>query len=46
LTFSENVGIITLIKWRIVMGAMKTLAIAMEDGVLDNPELDDVRREG
>jgi len=28
------------------MGVMKTLAIAMEDGVLDNPELDDVRREG
>lgn len=28
------------------MGVMKTLAIAMEDEVLDNPDLEDVRREG
>lgn len=28
------------------MGAMKNLAIALEDGALDNPELDDSRREG
>lgn len=28
------------------MGVMKTLAIALEDGALDNPELDDSRRAG
>ena len=28
------------------MAVMKTLAIAMEDGALINPDLDDVRREG
>jgi len=29
-----------------MMGVMKTLAIALEDGSLDNPQLDDARREG
>ena len=28
------------------MGAMKTLAIALEDGALDNPDLDESRRAG
>lgn len=28
------------------MGAMKNLAIALEDGALNNPQLDDARRDG